>query len=72
MAIGCFANWLKNRTYHCAGTGPLFLIAGVVFLLSGGGFIHINTRWVWPIVLIGAGMAFLLEWRYAKRSASFP
>jgi hypothetical protein len=25
---------------------------------------------VWTLVLIGTGIAFLLEWRYAKRSAS--
>ena len=31
MAIGCLANWLRNRSFHCAITGPLFLIAGVVF-----------------------------------------
>jgi hypothetical protein len=24
MAIGCVANWLRNRTLHCAITGPLF------------------------------------------------
>jgi len=72
MAIGCFANWVRNRTYHCAVTGPIFLIAGVVFLLAGGGIIHVNALWIWPFVLIGAGIAFLLEWRYAKRSASCP
>ena len=32
MAIGCFANWLRNRSFHCAITGPLFLLAGVVLL----------------------------------------
>jgi hypothetical protein len=70
MAIGCLANWLRNRTFHCAFTGPLFLIAGMVFLLSGARLIHINTLLVWPFVLIGIGIAFLLEWRYAQRSAS--
>src|SRR5438105_2125468 len=35
MAIGCLANWLRNRSFHCAITGPLFLIGGVMFLLSG-------------------------------------
>ena len=70
MAIGCLANWLRNRTFHCAITGPLFLIGGVIFELSGVRMIQVNTRWVWPFVLIGVGIAFLLEWRYAKRSAS--
>jgi meiotically up-regulated gene 157 (Mug157) protein len=69
MAIGCLANWVRNRSFHCAITGPLFLIGGVVFLLSGVGAVHVNTRWVWPFVLIGAGIAILLEWRYAKRPA---
>jgi hypothetical protein len=70
MAIGCLANWHRNRSFHCAITGPLFLIGGVVFLLSGLHMIRVNISWVWPLVLIGIGIAFLLEWRYAKRSAS--
>ncbi len=70
VAIGCLANWLKNRSFHCAITGPLFLIAGVAFLLAGVGVIHVNTLLVWQFVLIGTGIAFLLEWRFAKRSTS--
>jgi hypothetical protein len=69
MAIGCLANWLRNRSFHCAITGPLFLVAGIVFLLSGVHMILVNTLWVWPLVLTGIGIAFLLEWLYAKRSA---
>ncbi len=61
MAIGCLANWLRNRTFHCALTGPLVLIAGVIFLLSGVGMIDVNTRWVWPLVLIGVAIAFSLN-----------
>lgn len=72
MATGCFANWLRNRTYHCAVTGPIFLIGGVAFLLADARVVHINTVWVWPFVLIGAGIAFVLEWRYGKRSGSCP
>jgi hypothetical protein len=64
MAIGCFANWLRNRSLHCAITGPLFLLAGVVFLLSDARMIGVDTVWIWPLVLIGTGIAFLLEWRY--------
>ena len=66
MAIGCVANWLRNRTLHCAITGPLFLIAAVVLLLSGASIAHVNSLLVWPTILIGVGIAFLLEWRYAS------
>ena len=70
MAIGCLANWMRSRTFHCAITGPLFLIGGLIFLLSGVRVIHVDTHWVWPFVLIGVGIAVLLELVYAQRSAS--
>jgi hypothetical protein len=66
MAIGCAANWLKNRTLHCGITGPLFLIAALVFLLSDAMMTHVNDLFVWPFVLIGVVIAFLLEWRYTS------
>jgi len=69
MAIGCLANWLKNRSFQCAITGPLFLVAGVAFLLTGFRVVLVNTILVWGFVFIGVVTAFLLEWRYAKRSA---
>jgi hypothetical protein len=65
-----FANWFKNRSFHCALTSPLFLIAGVAFLLARLGVTQLNTLLAWRFVLIGIGIAFLLEWRYAKRSVS--
>src|SRR5215471_11008633 len=34
MAIGCAANWLRNRTFHCALSGPVLLIAAFLFLPS--------------------------------------
>ena len=68
--IGCMANWLRNRTFHCAITGPVFLIAGVSFLLGDFGIAGMNARLVWSLVCLGAGIAFLLEWRYAKYSPS--
>ncbi len=70
MAIGCTANWFKNRSLHCTITGPLFLIGGVMFLLSRECVIQVNTGWVWPFVLIGVGIAFLLEWLQRRRPAS--
>ena len=62
MAIGCAANWFKNRSLHCAITGAVFLIAALIFLLT-----RVNSSLVWPFVLILVCIAFLLEWRYAKR-----
>jgi hypothetical protein len=65
MAVGCFANALKNRTYHCMLTGPLFLIAAFVLLLSDP--THVKPTVIWAGVLVGTGIAFLLEWRYAQK-----
>ena len=48
MAIGCIANWFKNRSLHCTITGPLFLIGGVMFLLSG---VHMIPRRDTPLGL---------------------
>jgi len=66
MAIGCVANWLRNRTFHCGITGPLFLIAAVVFLLSDVSLVHVDSILIWPFVLIGVAIAFFLEWRRAS------
>lgn len=70
MAIGCVANWLRNRTLHCVITAPLFLLAAVVFLMSDERLVHVSNRLVWPFVLVGVCVAFLVEWRYAQRSVS--
>ena len=68
MGIGCVANWQRNRTLHCGITGPLFLVAGTLFLLSDAQAVHVQPRLVWPFVMLGMAVAFLLEWRYARRS----
>lgn len=65
--IGCIANWLRNRSYHCAITGPLFLVGAVFFLLGELSIARVNVNLVWSLVLVGTGIAFLLEWRYASR-----
>ena len=70
MAIGCLANWYKNHSFHCAITGPLFMIAGALSLASEVHIIQINESWLWSCVVIGVGMAFLLEWMYARRRES--
>jgi len=68
-AIGCFANWIRNRSFHCSITAWIFLAGGAAFLLGNLGWIHIESRFVWLFVAIGTGVAFILEWRYATRPA---
>jgi len=70
VAIGCVADWLRNHTLHCAITGPLFLLSAVTFLMSDVSLVHVNKLLVWPFVLIGVGIAFLVEWRFPQRSVS--
>ena len=68
-SVGCIANWIKNRTLHCGIKAPLFLIAGTLFLLSDARIVPIEPPFVWAFVLLGAGIAFLPEWKYARRSS---
>jgi len=65
MAVGCFANAFKNRTYHCVLTGPLFLVAAILLLLSD--LTHIKPALIDTVVLVGTAIAFLLEWRYSRK-----
>jgi hypothetical protein len=67
MSIGCGANWLRNRTLHCVVTGPIFLVAGIFFLLSDLRMGRFVEPLIWPFVFIGVSIAFLLEWRYTRR-----
>lgn len=67
VGMGCLANWLRNRSLHCAITGPLFLIAAILFLADSLGIARVNVSFVWSLLFVGTGVAFLLEW---KRSAS--
>src|SRR5260370_9470177 len=61
MAIGCAANWFRNRTFHCAITGPLFLVAAVVFLLSDVRMAHVISLWLCPLVLSDSVTRFRLQ-----------
>ena len=49
---------LGNRTLHCGITGPLFLVAGLVSLLSETRFIYLEIDLALPFVLTGVGIAF--------------
>ena len=66
-AIGCFANWIKNRTFHCSISAWIFLAGALVFLLTDTGVIQIEPRYVWSFVAVATVFSFILEWRYATR-----
>lgn len=66
MSTGCFANWARNRTYHCFIDGPLFLAAGALFLLEKLGVFHVHALTIWLPLLIGVTISFWLEWLLAR------
>ena len=71
-AIGgaCLINAARNRTYHCTITGPLFLILGAVAAADTAGVWDVSRSLVWGAALIGTGVAFLLEYRFASDATS--
>src|SRR5260370_7928101 len=68
IAIGCAANLLRNRTFHSAITGPLFLIAALVFLVSDLTVPDLNGLLLSPSVATEVATSFLLESRYPPLS----
>ena len=46
--------------------GGLFIALGVLFLIDRAGGIDLNVRWVWPVLLIGLGIAGLLRSRASR------
>jgi undecaprenyl pyrophosphate phosphatase UppP len=66
LTIACFVNFARNRTLHCALTGPLFLGAAIVALLTESGLWHVDQSVLWSVVLAGVIVAFVVEWRAAR------
>ena len=66
MAIGCFVNAFKNRTYHCVLTGPLFLIAAILLLDARQACCGLGGRSDWDRNRVSSGVALFPE---AKRNS---
>lgn len=64
MGLACFVNLAQNRTFHCAITGPFFLLVALALALQG--ISSAIKAVLWPAVLIVVGIAFLLEYRFAR------
>ncbi len=65
LGLACLANAAWNRTYHCFLMGPLFLGAAAILILRETGTLDVSSSLVWAMLLIGVGVAVLLEQRVA-------
>lgn len=65
IGMACLANFAWNRTFHCAITGPLFLVAAGALAMNEAGAWHVPMSLVWGVILIVGGLALLLEQRLA-------
>jgi hypothetical protein len=66
MGLACFVNLVQNRTFHCAITGPFFVLVSAALALQSYGVWNVSKAVLWPTVLIVVGIAFLLERRFAR------
>lgn len=66
LGLACFANLARNRSFHCAITGPFFLLVALALGLEAAGIWKIGRALLWPVVLIVVCAAFLLERRFAS------
>jgi hypothetical protein len=46
--------------------GAVFIVLGVLFLLDRASGINLEVRWVWPLLLIGLGVAGLVRSRSSR------
>lgn len=70
LAAACFVNFHRNRTLHCGLTGPLFVVGAIVAMLAEAGIWRVDQSALWGIVVVGVGMAFLIEWRTVGRNSN--
>ena len=66
LAVACFANFGRNRTFHCALTGPLFLAGAIVAALTDARVWHVPPGVLWGAIAVGVGAAFMAEWRASR------
>lgn len=58
IAIGVFNLFTNNKS-----AGVVLIVIGGVFMLSGIGVFNFNWNYVWPIIIIGIGLAFIFRGR---------
>lgn len=66
LGLACFVNLVRNRSFHCAITGPFFLLVALGLGLEAAGIWRAGREILWPAVVIVVCAAFLLERRFAS------
>jgi hypothetical protein len=67
LAAACLITFSRHRTLHCGITGPLFLLGAAVAGLIEAGVWRFDRAVVWGLILVGVGIAFVIEWRTVGR-----
>jgi hypothetical protein len=68
LGAACFINFARNRTLHCALSGPLFVAAALITALVESGVWNLHIHALWGVVLVGVIVTFIIEWRTVRRS----
>jgi hypothetical protein len=69
LGAACFVNFTRHRTLHCGITGPIFLVGAAAAAIIESGRWGADLSMVWGVVLLGVGIAFVVEWRTVGRVA---
>lgn len=69
LGLACFANFGRNRTFHCGVTGPVFLLGAVAMALIEAGRWEFPGTVLWGVVLIILAVALIAEWQIAGGSS---
>jgi SAM-dependent methyltransferase len=67
LAAACVINFSHHRSLHCGITGPLFVLGAMAAGLIEAGAWQFDMAIVWAVVLLGVGLAFVIEWRTLGR-----
>ena len=70
ISAGCCDCQLFGNYRLLPSAGIAAAITAILFLLGSLGIARVNLSLGWSLLFVGAGVAFLLAWKYAKRSAS--
>ena len=63
MGVACSINAKGCGRVHCAFTGPLYIVLGLVAAACAAGWICPSPVWFWVVAIGGTIAAFVPEWR---------